>query len=144
MSGSLEGKSAIVTGAGSGVGRVSAVRFAGEGARVIVADINVDNAKETVRDIESAGGTAIAIGVDVSNEQQVQAMIAAAVDQYGRLDGGFRPLAAAEEPGTAFHGLLNPAFDSHRSLLIDQRRNICRRFIGMPQMQLSARCHHAT
>jgi NAD(P)-dependent dehydrogenase (short-subunit alcohol dehydrogenase family) len=86
MSGSLEGKSAIVTGAGSGVGRVSAVRFAGEGARVIVADINVDNAKETVREIESAGGTAIAIGVDVSDEQQVQAMIASAVDQYGRLD----------------------------------------------------------
>ena len=82
----LDGKSAIVTGAGSGVGRVSALRFAQEGARVVVADINVDNAKETVRQIESAGGTAIAVGVDVSDEQQVQAMIAAAVDQYGRLD----------------------------------------------------------
>ncbi len=86
MAGLLDGKSAIVTGAGSGVGRVSAQRFAQEGAKVVAADINVDNAKETVRDIESAGGTAIAIGVDVSNEQQVQAMIAAAVDQYGRLD----------------------------------------------------------
>src|SRR6476620_9685715 len=86
MSGLLDGKSAIVTGAGSGVGRVSAQRFAQEGAKVVAADINVDNAKETVRDIESAGGTAIAIGVDVSDEQQIQAMIAAAVDQYGRLD----------------------------------------------------------
>ena len=46
----------------------------------------LDNAKETVREIEAAGGTAIAVGVDVSDEQQVQAMIAAAVDQYGRLD----------------------------------------------------------
>ena len=86
VAGALEGKSAIVTGAGSGVGRVSALRFAQEGARVVVADINVDHAKETVREIESAGGTAVAVGVDVSDEQQVQAMIAAAVDQYGRLD----------------------------------------------------------
>ena len=86
VAGVLDGKSAIVTGAGSGVGRVSALRFAQEGARVVAADINVDNAKETVREIESAGGTAIAVGVDVSDEQQVQAMIAAAVDQYGRLD----------------------------------------------------------
>ena len=86
MAGALAGKSAIVTGAGSGVGRVSALRFAQEGARVVVADINVDNAKEVVREIESAGGTAIAVGVDVADEQQVQAMIAAAVDQYGRLD----------------------------------------------------------
>ena len=84
--GVLEGKSAIVTGAGSGVGRASALRFAQEGAKVVVADINLDNAKETVREVESAGGSAIAIGVDVSDEAQVQAMIAAAVDQYGRLD----------------------------------------------------------
>src|SRR3984957_18790845 len=86
VAGVLDGKSAIVTGAGSGVGRVSAVRFAQEGARVVVADINLDNAKEAVREIESAGGSAVAVGVDVSDEEQVQAMIAAAVDQYGRLD----------------------------------------------------------
>jgi NAD(P)-dependent dehydrogenase (short-subunit alcohol dehydrogenase family) len=82
----LDGKSAVVTGAGSGVGRASAVRFAHEGARVVVADINIDHAKETVREIEAAGGTAVAVGTDVSNEEQVAAMIAAAVDQYGRLD----------------------------------------------------------
>ena len=86
MTGVLDGKSAIVTGAGSGVGRVSALRFAQEGARVVVADINLDNAKEAVREIESAGGSAAAVGVDVSDEQQVQDLIAAAVDQYGRLD----------------------------------------------------------
>ena len=86
MAGVLEGKSAIVTGAGSGVGRVSALRFAEEGARVVVADIDLDHAKETVRQVESAGGTAIAVGTDVSEEEQVQAMIGAAVDQYGRLD----------------------------------------------------------
>jgi NAD(P)-dependent dehydrogenase (short-subunit alcohol dehydrogenase family) len=86
MTGVLNGRSAIVTGAGSGVGRASARRFAEEGALVVAADIDLDHAKETVRQVESSGGTAIAVGTDVSDEQQVQAMIAAAVDQYGRLD----------------------------------------------------------
>jgi NAD(P)-dependent dehydrogenase (short-subunit alcohol dehydrogenase family) len=82
----LEGKSAIVTGAGSGVGRASALRFAEEGALVVCADIDLDHAKETVGLIETAGATASAVGVDVADEAQVQAMIAAAVDHYGRLD----------------------------------------------------------
>ena len=69
-----------------GRGPASAQRFAEEGARVVVADIGLDQAKETVRLIEGSGGTAIAVGVDVANEVQVQAMIAAAVEQYGRLD----------------------------------------------------------
>jgi NAD(P)-dependent dehydrogenase (short-subunit alcohol dehydrogenase family) len=82
----LEGKAAIVTGAGSGVGRVSAVRFAEEGARVLCADINGDAVKETVAQIETAGGTAVAQQCDVSSEADVLAMIAAAVDAFGRLD----------------------------------------------------------
>ena len=86
MTGVLDRKAAIVTGAGSGVGRVSALRFAQEGARVVVADINLDHAKEAVREIESSGGSAVAIGVDVSDERQVQDLIEAAVDQFGRLD----------------------------------------------------------
>jgi len=86
MTGILDSKSAIVTGAGSGVGRASALRFAAEGADVVCADIDLDNAKETVRLIEAAGGSAIALGVDVSREDQVVAMIDAAVDRHGRLD----------------------------------------------------------
>ena len=82
----LDGKSAVVTGAGSGVGRASSLRFAEEGALVACADINLDEAKETVRRIEAAGGTAIAVGTDVSDEAQVVAMIDAAVAQFGRLD----------------------------------------------------------
>jgi len=82
----LDGKSAIVTGAGSGVGRASALRFASEGARVVVADIDLDNAKETVRQAEANGATAIAVGVDVADEAAVQAMIDGAVDAFGRLD----------------------------------------------------------
>src|SRR6185437_15551921 len=82
----LEGKAAIVTGSGSGVGRVSAVRFAEEGARVLCADVNGDAVKETVAQIESVAGTAVAQQCDVSNESDVVAMIAAAVDAFGRLD----------------------------------------------------------
>jgi len=82
----LEGKCAVITGAGSGVGQASSLRFAEEGARVVCADINVDSAKETVQQIEAAGGTAIAVGVDVSSEDQVVAMIDAAAEQFGRLD----------------------------------------------------------
>lgn len=82
----LEAKSAVVTGAGSGVGRASAQRFAEEGARVVCADIDPGAAKETVQLIEGLGGEAIAVAADVSNESDVQAAIRSAVDNFGRLD----------------------------------------------------------
>jgi NAD(P)-dependent dehydrogenase (short-subunit alcohol dehydrogenase family) len=82
----LEGKSAVITGAGSGVGRASALRFAEEGARVVVADLKLDWAKETVRQIEAAGGTAVADECDVSQDDEVAATVAAAVSNFGRLD----------------------------------------------------------
>ncbi|MGV0713885.1 SDR family NAD(P)-dependent oxidoreductase [Mycolicibacterium sp. XJ662] len=82
----LDGKSAVVTGAGSGVGRASALRFAQEGARVVVADIDLDQAKETVRQIEGAGGTAVPAGVDVADEEQVRGMFRTAVDWFNQLD----------------------------------------------------------
>ena len=82
----LEGKSAVVMGAGSGVGRASALRFAEEGAQVVVADVDLDRAKETVRLIEDAGGTAVADQCDVSQDADVAATISAAVANFGRLD----------------------------------------------------------
>ena len=82
----LEGKSAVITGAGGGVGRASALRFAEEGARVTVVDLDLDGAKETVQLVESAGGTAVAVGSDVSKEPDVIAAIQTAVDAFGRLD----------------------------------------------------------
>ncbi|MGV0787954.1 SDR family NAD(P)-dependent oxidoreductase [Mycolicibacterium sp. XJ2] len=82
----LNGKSAVVTGAGSGVGRASAVLFAQEGARIVAADIDLERAKETVNEIEAAGGTAVPAGVDVADEDQVRQMITMAVDWFGRLD----------------------------------------------------------
>ena len=82
----LDGKSTVITGAGSGVGRASALRFAEEGAKVVVADIDLDGAKETVRSIEAAGGTAIAVGVDVSKEAEVAGDDRRRGRPFGRLD----------------------------------------------------------
>ncbi len=86
MTGVLEGKSAIVTGAGNGVGRASALRFAEEGAQVACADLDGGRAKETVQLIEESGGTAVPVEADVAIEEDVIAMIGAAVAQFGRLD----------------------------------------------------------
>jgi NAD(P)-dependent dehydrogenase (short-subunit alcohol dehydrogenase family) len=82
----LDGKSAVVMGSGSGVGRASALRFAEEGAKVVVADVDLERAKETVRLVEDAGGTAVADRCDVSQDADVAATIAAAVSNFGRLD----------------------------------------------------------
>ena len=81
----LDGKVAVITGAGSGIGRVAAGLFAAEGAKVVVADVVADQAAAAVDEIESAGGTATAVTVDVSDETQVDAMVARAVSSYGGL-----------------------------------------------------------
>lgn len=82
----LEGKTAVVTGAGSGIGRTAALLFAGEGARVVVADVDGDLALEAQAEIVAGGGAATAVTVDVSDESDVEAMVAVAVDTFGRLD----------------------------------------------------------
>jgi NAD(P)-dependent dehydrogenase (short-subunit alcohol dehydrogenase family) len=81
----FEGKVALVTGAGSGIGRATARLLAGDGARVGVADIDLDAAEETAAQIEKAGGEALPLAVDVSSGAQVEAMIGAVVDQLGGL-----------------------------------------------------------
>jgi NAD(P)-dependent dehydrogenase (short-subunit alcohol dehydrogenase family) len=81
----LDGKVAVITGAGSGIGRVAASLFAAEGARVVVADVIADRADATVADIAAAGGSATAVVVDVSDESQVGTMVSVAVSAYGGL-----------------------------------------------------------
>ncbi len=84
--GDLEGKVAIVTGGGSGIGRATAQAYARAGARVVVADLDEDGARETVRLIAGDGGEAVAIRTDVSDPQHCSAVVGTALDRFGRLD----------------------------------------------------------
>jgi 3-oxoacyl-[acyl-carrier protein] reductase len=84
--GALEGRVALITGAGSGQGRAAALLFAREGARVAVDDLDAASAVETVAMVEEAGGEALAITADVSHREDCDRMVAEAVDRFGRLD----------------------------------------------------------
>lgn len=82
----LADKVALVTGGGSGIGRAICLRFAREGARIVVADIVESRAQETVGMIEQAQGQAIAVRADVANRAEVEAMASAALEAFGQVD----------------------------------------------------------
>lgn len=82
----LEGKVAVITGGGNGIGRATAVRFAEEGAAIVVADIQKEKADETVGLVEAVGGKAVAIAVDVVERDDNDSMAQLAVDSFGGLD----------------------------------------------------------
>ena len=82
----LQGKVALITGAGVGIGRGTALLFAREGASVVVVDLNEATGTETVRMIEQAGGKAVFVRADVSREQDVSIMFARTTDAFGRLN----------------------------------------------------------
>ncbi len=84
--GRLDGKVAVITGAASGMGRATAVRFAGEGAAVVIADLNEDGGAAAVRECKENGGRAVFQKTDVTSEAGVKAMIDRAVKEFGRLD----------------------------------------------------------
>lgn len=83
--GLLDGKVGLVTGGGSGIGRVTCQVFAREGARVVVADWNEETAKETVALVEAEGFEALAVHADVSDEDSVREMIARSIERFGAL-----------------------------------------------------------
>ena len=84
--GRLDNKVAVVTGAASGMGRATAIRFAKEGARVVIADLNSQGGELVVSEIAAAGGNAVFQRTDVTREADIEAMIDRAVRQFGRLD----------------------------------------------------------
>jgi NAD(P)-dependent dehydrogenase (short-subunit alcohol dehydrogenase family) len=85
----LEGKIALVTGGGSGIGRATALAFAQEGARVVVSDVNAAGGAETVQLIQNIAGEAVFVKTDVTQAAEVEALIQQAVAAYGRLDCAF-------------------------------------------------------
>jgi NAD(P)-dependent dehydrogenase (short-subunit alcohol dehydrogenase family) len=86
VSGRLAGLTCLITGAGSGIGRASAILFASEGASVAAADIDLEAAAETVRRIEADGGTAAAFRVDVTDPADTEALVAGVVARFGGID----------------------------------------------------------
>ncbi|MGF1616509.1 MAG: SDR family NAD(P)-dependent oxidoreductase [Acidimicrobiia bacterium] len=82
----LEGRSTVVTGAGRGLGAAMAELFAVEGARVVVADVDFVSAQATAERINSAGGEAISVSADITDAEDVEAIMGAAADHFGRID----------------------------------------------------------
>ncbi|HVB67011.1 MAG TPA: glucose 1-dehydrogenase [Acetobacteraceae bacterium] len=89
MAGMLDGKTALITGGGGGIGRAAALIFAREGARLALADANRDAAQDTVAMVNAIGGRALALGGDVTDSGAVQALIRDTLGAYGRLDCAF-------------------------------------------------------
>ena len=98
----LKERVAIVTGAGQGIGRALAMGLAREGAKVVIAEINVKNALAVKEEIEAGGGTAVALRTDVSDEPSVQAMLGDSLRQFGSIDilinnAGIFPVSSVED-----------------------------------------------
>lgn len=109
----LEGKTAIVTGSSSGIGKAIALRFAGEGAKVVVAARRVKLCEQTVAQIRKAGGEGVAIQTDVTDERQVDTLMQNTMRRYGRIDilvnnaGIFGGRRLAETSTAAFDEVMN-------------------------------------
>jgi NAD(P)-dependent dehydrogenase (short-subunit alcohol dehydrogenase family) len=82
----LDGKVALITGAGSGIGRETSLLLAAEGARVVAVDVNLAAVERTVAEVEASGGSALAVRADVSTDADCRAMVEAAESTYGKLD----------------------------------------------------------
>ena len=101
MIGRVENKIALVTGGGSGLGRATVQALAREGAKVLVADLNLESAHETVTMVAETGGEASAFAMDVTVATQVEAMVQTTVERYGRLDCAFNNAGIPGKVGTS-------------------------------------------
>lgn len=102
MQGLLHDKVAIITGAGSGVGRAAALLFAEHGAKVVAADIDRSAVEAVAGEVAAAGGEALAVTCDVTDIESVNAMVKTAVDTFGRLDVMYNNAGVTTRPGQSF------------------------------------------
>lgn len=111
MPGQLNDKVALVTGGASGIGRATALTFAREGAKLVIADMNPEGGHQTVHIIRENGGEAIFVQVDVSQAATVEAMISATVETYGRLDCAHNNAGIGARPRARLHELPEESWD---------------------------------
>jgi NAD(P)-dependent dehydrogenase (short-subunit alcohol dehydrogenase family) len=105
MSGRVAGKVALITGGASGIGRATALTFAREGAKLVIADRHAEGGQQTVHMITEQGGDAIFVQVDVSRAAEVEAMINTTVATYGRLDCAHNNAGIGPSPRVLLHEL---------------------------------------
>jgi NAD(P)-dependent dehydrogenase (short-subunit alcohol dehydrogenase family) len=117
MPGTLDGKVALVTGGASGIGRATALTFAREGAKLIIADMNEDGGQQTVHMITENSGNATFVQVDVTQATAIEAMISKTVQTYGRLDCAHNNAGVTQRayPSTAEY----PEDEWHRVLAVN-------------------------
>jgi len=116
MTGILQGKTLIVTGAGGGIGRAASMVLAAAGANVLVSDIAEGTGQATVDAVQKAGGTALFVKADLASEGDVRALVERAVSAYGRLDGAFNN-AGLEQCAIPLHELTTEQWE--RALRVD-------------------------
>ena len=113
--GLVNGKVGLITGGGSGIGRACALLLAREGASVCVADMKLDSAQSVCAEIEALGAVALPVKVDVGQQDQVQAMVATAVERFGKLDCAVN-CAGVVARGTIFAEIPDEAWDANISV----------------------------
>jgi NAD(P)-dependent dehydrogenase (short-subunit alcohol dehydrogenase family) len=111
MAGQLQDKVALVTGGASGIGRATALTFAREGAKLVIADMNEEGGQQTVHMITENGGQATFVQVDVTRAAEVEAMIGKAVETYGRLDCAHNNAGVGSRPRVRLHELPEASWD---------------------------------
>src|ERR1700687_2837607 len=132
--GKLDKKVAVITGAASGIGRATAIRFAGEGAAIVIADLNREGGEAAVRDCKENGGNAVFQLTDVTSEENIKGAVDRAVKEFGRLDiiynnaglgGAVGPLekTSAENWDRSFSILLRAVFLGIKHAVPEMRKN---------------------